>query len=98
MPIDNKLHVQTSNESKPVSYQYGDMVYYKDGTLKTVDSNENLITIAKKSEVDVLETDITNKLAKKADLDENGLVPSSQLPSYVDDVILNVLHKKFYHL
>ena len=28
-----------------------------------------------------------DKLQKKADLDNNGLVPTSQLPSYVDDVI-----------
>ena len=28
-----------------------------------------------------------DKLQKKADLDSNGLVPTSQLPSYVDDVI-----------
>ena len=30
---------------------------------------------------------IKTELAKKVDLDENGLVPSSVLPSYVDDVV-----------
>ena len=32
-------------------------------------------------------TQISNAIASKADLDTNGKVPSSQLPSYVDDVI-----------
>ena len=36
-------------------------------------------TYAKKS-------DVQNSLSSKADLDSNGKVPSSQLPSYVDDV------------
>lgn len=32
-------------------------------------------------------TQINNAIASKADLDTNGKVPSSQLPSYVDDVL-----------
>ena len=32
-------------------------------------------------------TQISNAIASKADLDTNGKVPSSQLPSYVDDVL-----------
>ena len=42
---------------------------------------------------------ITNALDDKADLDESGKVPSSQLPSYVDDIIegyYNETDGKFY--
>lgn len=42
---------------------------------------------------------ITNALDDKADLDESGKVPSSQLPSYVDDIIegyYNTTDGKFY--
>ena len=40
---------------------------------------------------------ITNALDDKADLDESGKVPSSQLPSYVDDIIEGYYHDgKFY--
>lgn len=42
-------------------------------------------------------TQISTAIAKKADLDDNGKVPSSQLPSYVDDVIEGYLSSsKFY--
>lgn len=36
--------------------------------------------------IDALDTDITERLALKADL-ENGFIKTSQLPSYVDDVL-----------
>ena len=37
--------------------------------------------------VNELKNSVDNKLTKKADLDESGKVPASQLPGYVDDVI-----------
>lgn len=37
--------------------------------------------------VNDLKNSVDNKLTKKADLDESGKVPASQLPGYVDDVI-----------
>lgn len=40
-----------------------------------------------KAYVDESNTQVETKLNKKADLDDNGLVLTSQLPSYVDDVI-----------
>ena len=44
-----------------------------------------------KTEVDstqnTLASNIQTKLDKKADLDDSGLIPAAQLPSYVDDII-----------
>lgn len=38
-------------------------------------------------EIDAVDKDARRRLAEKADLDEGGKVPASQLPSYVDDVL-----------
>jgi hypothetical protein len=38
-------------------------------------------------EIDAVDKDARRRLAKKADLDDSGKVPASQLPSYVDDVL-----------
>ena len=57
------------------------------------------------SELEYLDTNILqaqselqSDLQKKADLDSNGLVPTSQLPSYVDDVIdyLKLINSSVY--
>ena len=87
MPIDNKIYVQSTAKKNPTTYQYGDLIYNKDGTLKTVNEGLVPVELAKKADLNTEVATIENKLAKKADLDENGLVPASQLPSYVDDVL-----------
>ena len=84
---NNKIYLQKTNKSNPANPLYGDLIYNKDGTLKTVNENNVPVVLAKKSELNAEVQTIENKLAKKADLDENGLVPASQLPSYVDDVL-----------
>lgn len=64
------------------------------GTEITVDNALNNL-----SENPVQNKVITNALSRKADLDESNKVPSSQLPSYVDDVIegyYNTTDGKFY--
>lgn len=38
-------------------------------------------------EIDAVDRDARRRLAEKADLDDSGKVPASQLPSYVDDVL-----------
>ena len=65
--------------------------------------NKITTLFARKTEVSDVQTELTNFKATKgaanglASLDGNGQVPSSQLPSYVDDVIEGYLYDgKFY--
>lgn len=65
--------------------------------------NKITTLFARKTEVSAVQTELTNFKATKgaanglASLDGNGQVPSSQLPSYVDDVIEGYLYDgKFY--
>ncbi len=65
--------------------------------------NKITTLFARKTEVSAVQTELTNFKATKgvanglASLDGNGQVPSSQLPSYVDDVVEGYLYNgKFY--
>lgn len=59
---------------------------------KPVDS-----TPAENSENLVTSGAVAAALAEKADLDENGHVPASQLPSYVDDVLDGYYHEGLFY-
>ena len=84
----NKIYLQTGLNAGPsTELHYGDLIYNKDGTLNTVDISGFPIALAQQTAVDELRKDTKNKLDRKADLDDNGLVPASQLPSDVDDVM-----------
>lgn len=84
----NKIYLQTGLNAGPsTELHYGDLIYNKDGTLNTVNEGGFPIALAQQATVNELREDTKNKLARKADLDDNGLVPASQLPSYVDDVM-----------
>ena len=86
---NNKLWLQARDgeNSNPSTYNYGDLILNKDGTLKTVDANNNISALVKQSTFNEEVASINTTLGKKADLDESGLLLSSQLPSYVDDVL-----------